>query len=99
MDVYDRDMKFLGSRYISGVTDEEGQNQFAMNFIYSKGFLYYQNASFTSFLGRVTDKGVERLLEDDSARMAYETAQIPETKLLYRSHDEGNALYLADRCV
>ena len=96
VDVYDRDMKFLGSRYISGVTDEEGQNQFAMNFIYSSGFLYYQNASFTSFLGRVTDKGVERLLEDDSARMAYETAQIPETKLLYRSYDEGNTLYLVD---
>ena len=31
-----------------------------------------------------------------SARMAYETAQIPETKLLYRSYDEGNALYLVD---
>lgn len=96
--VYDTAMNLLDSTDISEIsTDPNELRQGVSNFVFSDGVLYYENFSTTRFLGRVTDTGIQKLMNVDSlCIMAYETEQIPETKLLCRLYDKSNALYLVD---
>ncbi len=98
VNVYDTAMSLLNSADISDISADPNElRQGVSNFVFSDGLLYYENFSMTRFLGRVTDTGLEKCMDVDSLYvMAYETAQVPETKLLCRLYDESNALYLVD---
>ena len=98
VDVYDRDMKFLESRDVTGISDREDElRQRIANFVYSDGLLYYQNISSTRFFGKVTDTGLEKCMDVDIVhKMAYDAVQNPDTRLLFCCANESNALYLLD---
>lgn len=98
VDVYDRNMQLLESKDVTGISDREDElRQRIAYFTYSDGLMYYQNISSTRFFGRITDAGLEKFMDLDIVhKMAYDATQYSDTRLLFCSNNESNALYLLD---
>lgn len=98
VDVYDKEMNFLKSRDISGISERETElRQRVLNFVYTNDFVIYQNSSSTRFVGRATDAGLEKCMDTDILqKIAFDMVLTPSTKLVYRSNYETNDLYLID---
>ncbi len=101
VDVYDREMHFMGSKYVSSVFDASDanseQNEYVSDFIFANGLLYCQVSFSTPYIGKVTNEGLEKFsYPNEVTKSALETVPSLETKLLYDPTDAKNTLYLVD---
>ena len=98
MDVYDREMQLMGSKYISGISKEDlTSDMYVRDFSFADGILYCQVGLSGPFIGKVIDEGlVKYSYPDEVTKSALETVPSLKTKLLYDPTDANNTLYLVD---